>query len=300
MRAWLVAAGIVLAVAAAVGATSQPPIGPPLLTGSVHGHRVARGDTLRAIGARFGVDVQTIAFDNDMPASQQLAVGRVLHIDNRHLFFPEPGGATPSIVINVPQRMLFFDEDAGVAALPVAVGRRGWPTPIGAFTVLALEEDPTWDVPPSIQEEARRAGRSLPATVPPGPGNPLGRFWIGLSHPGIGVHGTNAPSSIYGAVTHGCIRLHGGDVAWLFRRVTPGMRGRTIYEPVLLASVDGEIYLEAHPDVYRRGGDTEADVRARAAAFGVEGDIDWERAADVLQKRHGIARVVSRTDRPPF
>jgi L,D-transpeptidase ErfK/SrfK len=55
-------------------------------------------------------------------------------------------------------------------------------------------------------------GRLLPLVVPPGPRNPLGRFWIGLSLAGIGVHGTPVPSSI--------------------RRVDVGTRGRIVYEPV--------------------------------------------------------------------
>ena len=52
--------------------------------------------------------------------------------------------------------------------------------------------------------------------MPPGPDNPLGKHWLGLSIHGYGIHGTIAPSSIYQFRTHGCIRLHPDDIAELF------------------------------------------------------------------------------------
>ncbi len=79
----------------------------------------------------------------------------------------------------------------------MAVGRADWQTPLGDFTIVIKEEDPTWDVPLSIQQEMRRAGKRVVKSVPPGPANPLGRFWLGLSLDSVGIHGTIAPLSIY-------------------------------------------------------------------------------------------------------
>ena len=58
--------------------------------------------------------------------------------------------------------------------------------------------------------------------IPPGPGNPLGTRWIGTSAPGIGIHGTHAPSTVGTAASHGCIRMYMSDVEWLFERVRVG------------------------------------------------------------------------------
>jgi L,D-transpeptidase ErfK/SrfK len=70
---------------------------------------------------------------------------------------------------------------------------------------------------------------------------------IGLSFPSYGIHGTNAPLSIYDFQSRGCIRMHPEDAGALFRQVKVGQRGEIIYEPVLLAQLqDGEILLEAH------------------------------------------------------
>jgi L,D-transpeptidase ErfK/SrfK len=273
------------------GARAEDP--EQVLVGGVVRHVVVKGESLRSLGARFGVDSATLAHQNDITARGTLRVGQILVIDNRHIV-PEAadGGA---LVVNIPQRMLFLTVMDRTFSAPVAVGSRGWQTPISDFTILVKETDPIWDVPASIAAEARAKGRSLPAKVPPGPQNPLGRHWLGLSVGGIGIHGTNAPSSIYAAVTHGCIRVHPDDVARLFDLVTVGTPGMTIYEPILMAEgEDGRVYLEIHPDVYRRLHMAPlAHARAIAEALGLADRIDWTLAENVIRLRHGIARDVT-------
>jgi len=276
--------------AACPGARAQSPAG--ALTGGVATHVVVRGDTLFALGARAGVDSATLAADNGLERGQPLSIGQRLTIDNRHLVVSRPDAADAQIVVNLPQRMLFIS-DGEIAGLPIAVGRRTWPTPTGDFRVAVRETNPTWDVPASIRAEARRLGRSLPRSVPPGPSNPLGQFWIGLAGASFGLHGTNAPTSIYGAVTHGCMRLHPDDIAWLFSRVKVGMTVRIVYEPFLLADVGGRVFLEVHPDVYRRAPVSIASVRTRAAELGLDHRIDWTLAARAVALQHGIARDVT-------
>lgn len=286
-----IACAALVAVGPVSYASAQPRA--DALTGGITTHVVQRGDTLQALAARTGIDVGTIAADNGLATAHVLVAGQPLIFDNRHIVPASREGA--AILVNLPQRMLFFfDQD--VAGLPVAVGRRTWPTPLGEFQVATRETDPTWDVPESIRAEARRLGRTLPASVPPGPANPLGRFWIGLTGGSVGIHGTNVPSSIYGAVTHGCMRLHPDDVAWLFPHVRVGITVRTVYEPVLLADIGGRVFLEVHPDVYRRGAVSLAAVREMAAGRGLAGRIDWGEAARVVGVRHGVARDVTFSD----
>jgi L,D-transpeptidase ErfK/SrfK len=265
----------------------------PTLTGQVHTVTVMRGDTLRSLGSRFGVDPATIARDNNRALDRLLQIGETLRIDNRHIVPAFPDGV--SLVVNVPQRMLFAVTDRGVAAYPTGVGRVSWPTPLGAFSIVSREANPTWDVPQSIRDEARRAGRSLPRRVPPGPANPLGAFWLGTSLDGVGIHGTNAPTSTYQHVTHGCIRLHPDDIAALFESVQVGAKGAVLYEPLLVAVAGGEVFLEAHRDVYKRGPrDEMAFVRLRTQELGVYDRVDWTIAARVLEQREGTARAISR------
>ena len=271
----------------------------PSIVGAVTVYTVRSGDTLRSIGGEHGTSVAALTLDNELVAGAALAVGQQLRVDNRHIVPPSLEAGT--LVINIPQRMLFYgvdDDGVGVEGYPVAVGRRGWRTPANEFAVVAKERHPTWDVPVSILEESLRKGRVQPPRVPPGPDNPLGEFWIGLSLPGIGIHGTNAPSSIFGASTHGCIRMHPGHIERLFPRVSIGTRGRTIYEPVLMATQGRDVYLEVHPDIYQRGAvgarDGARDVaRALAREAGLSERIDWRAADDVAALRDGIAREVT-------
>lgn len=291
---------VAAAVASALAAAPQQQAGVLSrgLTGGVTAYTTVKGDTLGGIGARFGIDAATLAADNALKANATLATGRVLRVDNRHLV---PASAGPGVlVINVPQRILFYEIDGTIAALPVAVGQADWRTPLRPFTVVRKETNPTWEVPASIREEARQTGRSLPAVVPPGPNNPLGRFWLGLSIPGVGIHGTNAPASIYRATTHGCIRVGPDDIAWLFPRVELGARGEIIYEPVLLGAIGGDVVLEVHRDVYGlAGGDVHERLRETARLAGLENSIDWQQAAAVLAARHGVARAVGVRKKPP-
>ncbi len=261
------------------------------IAGSAIEYTVTAGETLESIGARLGVDVGTIASTNDLPRSRRLTAGQVLHIDNRHIVPSVPG---ISIVINIPQRMLFvLDGGMPVQGFPVGLGRPTWPTPTGPFSILTKEIDPTWDVPVSIQREMERAGREPLMQVPPGPDNPLGDRWFGLSLPGVGIHGTNAPASIYHHQTHGCIRLHPDDVRILFDHVAVGATGEIVYEPVLLAVVDGRIYLESHRDVYRRFSNPLDRLRATAHQLELGRAIDWTVAASVIHENAGTARDVT-------
>ena len=97
----------------------------------------------------------------------------------------------------------------------VATGQASYPTPIGRFEIIVMHRNPWWFPPDS--DWARGA-----APVPPGPGNPLGTRWMGLSAPGVGIHGTPDPASIGYSASHGCIRMHIPSAEWLFTHVSVG------------------------------------------------------------------------------
>jgi L,D-transpeptidase ErfK/SrfK len=262
---------------------------PAHVMGGARAYTVVAGDTLRSISARYGLDVEVIRRDNNLARAGVLHKGSTLILDNSHIV-PVPTGSE-QILINVPQRLLFyFESGMPVRAFPVAVGQHDWQTPLAAFSVVMKEEAPTWDVPASIQEEMRRKGQRVVERVPPGPTNPLGNHWLGLSIPGIGIHGTPFTSTIYAATTHGCIRVHPDDVAFLFERVQPGATGRLTYQPILVAQVDGRILLEAHKDIYRRPHDDGRAALERLESAGAR--IDWTVANQVLAQRDGVARLV--------
>lgn len=256
-------------------------------------HTVKPGDSLVQVGARFGVGVQVLTRDNGLSTKARLVAGQTLSIDNRHVV---PPAIDEGILVNVPQRLLFlFHEGALVAWYPVAVGRSDWQTAIGRFSVEEKERRPTWHVPVSIQKEMRRLGETVRTQVPPGPANPLGDYFIRLSGSACGIHGTNAPASIYSFRTHGCIRLHPDDIADLFPRISVGTPVWVAYEPFLLARrQDGSVFLEVNPDIYRRARNPRAAIDALAEEEGVTGALDETRVAEAVASTEGLARRVDR------
>jgi hypothetical protein len=99
----------------------------------------------------------------------------------------------------------------------IAVGQAGYGTPGGFRRVLSKQVNPAWHAP-----NAPWAGNLAGQTIPPGdPRNPLKARWMGLGG-GIGIHGTAESWSIGTRASHGCIRMHVGDVISLYRRVPLG------------------------------------------------------------------------------
>ena len=103
-----------------------------------------------------------------------------------------------------------------VRTFPVATGQTIYPTPAGVWRIMDKQLDPWW-YPPTYDEWAKGL-----KPVPPGPSNPLGTRWMGLNAPGVGIHGTDAPTSIGYSASHGCVRMHVPDAEWLFERVHVG------------------------------------------------------------------------------
>jgi hypothetical protein len=97
----------------------------------------------------------------------------------------------------------------------VATGQAIYPTPTGAFTVVDKQRNPWWRPPDSPWAKGLKP-------IPPGPGNPLGTRWMGISAPGVGMHGTPDAASIGYSASHGCIRMQIPDAEWLFGHVRLG------------------------------------------------------------------------------
>ena len=113
------------------------------------------------------------------------------------------------IVVSLEDRKLALLEDGQVKKVyPVAVGKASTPTPVGTFTIERRLINPTYAHDGKV--------------IPPGPGNPVGTRWMGLSVRGYGIHGTNEPHSIGKAASHGCIRLAKADLEDLYPEVQVG------------------------------------------------------------------------------
>lgn len=131
---------------------------------------------------------------------------------------PATGSASsPIVVIKRESKKLFFYEgDELVRSFRVATGLNSNPTPLGRFDIVVKQKDPIW-FPPQTSDWARGL-----KPVPPGPNNPLGTRWMGLSEPLIGIHGTPDANSIGTQASRGCVRMNIDEAEWLYSQINVG------------------------------------------------------------------------------
>ena len=183
------------------------------------------------------------------------------------LHFKAQGETSPpayAIVINLPAFRLYLYRDGELwHDYPVAIGKPITPTPVGEYSLVCKVHDPVW------YPEGKKP-------VPPGPENPLGRWWLGLSVDGYGIHGCLDESSIGKAVSNGCLRLHNRDVAQLVECVGVGTPVRIVYELFALREEveTGRVWLWAGQDIYRYSGADAAERYLTETAT-----LPWEREA---------------------
>ena len=122
----------------------------------------------------------------------------------------------PVIVIRrTLNRLFLYDGMRYRRFFSVATGQTQYPTPLGRFRIVVKWKNPWWYPPNSPWAQGQKP-------IPPGPDNPLGTRWMGLSAPGVGIHGTPSDASIGYSVSHGCIRMHIPEAEWLFNHVEIG------------------------------------------------------------------------------
>lgn len=122
----------------------------------------------------------------------------------------------PVIVIRRgSNRLLLYSGMRFTRMFGVATGQSAYPTPLGRFEIVVKWRNPWWYPPDSPWAQGQEP-------VPPGPNNPLGTRWMGISAPGVGIHGTPSDASIGYSASHGCIRMHIPEAEWLFNHVHIG------------------------------------------------------------------------------
>ena len=108
----------------------------------------------------------------------------------------------------------FDKDDKPVAVFPATVGSDDKPTPVGSFKVDSIDANPNYRYNPNYKFKGVKARK--PFTIKPGPNNPVGATWIGLSvGQGYGIHGTAEPSKVGKSESHGCVRLTNWDAKFL-------------------------------------------------------------------------------------
>lgn len=268
------------------------------IVGSVSYYTVRKSDSLRLVAAKLGVSRQQLVKLNKLDPKAPLKVGQQLKYNNRKII---PIRMKSGIVINIPDRTLYYFRDGRLTtSLPVALGsavkndKFDWTTPVGRFKITAKQKDPVWYVPKSIQTEMGNAGKEVVTSVPPGPQNPLGKYAIKTSLPGILIHSTTKPGSIYSFASHGCIRVTPEHMESFFNEVSVNTPGQIIYRPVKVAITEnGRVFLEVHQDVYGKSIGLEEETRQLLERHRLLDRVDWTRVEQIIRQKSGTAEDIT-------
>jgi lipoprotein-anchoring transpeptidase ErfK/SrfK len=122
------------------------------------------------------------------------------------------------LLTRIGENKLYLYEDGKIThEWTVATGLPEYPTPTGLFEVTELRYMPTW-----VNPAPDGWGASMPASIPPGPSNPLGLRAINWSASGIRFHGTSATYSLGYNASHGCVRMSNDEVIQLYDMIDVG------------------------------------------------------------------------------
>ena len=129
---------------------------------------------------------------------------------------PAPGDKAPgkaaSIRIDKSAHVLYLLDKAErpVAAFPISMGGVSDSLPIGRMEIRNAAKNPVFTFNPSLLKGTQKTDTK--ADIPAGPNNPVGVYWLGLSKPHWGIHGTPEPARVGSAESNGCIHLTNWDV----------------------------------------------------------------------------------------
>ena len=107
-----------------------------------------------------------------------------------------------------------------IAFFPASVGSDEKPTPSGVLKVTSIDARPNYRYNPDYKFKGVKSKEAF--TIKPGPNNPAGSHWIGLSSESYGIHGTPYPSKVSKSESHGCVRLTNWDVDRLAKLLKKG------------------------------------------------------------------------------
>jgi len=271
------------------------------IVGVVQKTQAGKDDTLTDIARRFNVGYEEIVRANP-------GVDPWLPGENREIVIPSqfvlPNAPREGIVINAAAMRLFYypkvkkGEPQVVHTYPIGIGKVGWKTPEGVTKVVRRQKDPTWRPTASILAEHKKNGDPLPAVVPAGPDNPLGRHAFYLGWPTYMIHGTNKPAGVGLRSSHGCIRLYPEDIAQLFELAPIGTQVRVVNQPFLFGWHDSALHIQAFDileDDPRDWKKAQAKLLNKALAERIQKElkareekIDWDAVAKLSREPRGI------------
>ncbi len=251
------------------------------LIGRFQMHTVEQGETLLDIARKYDLGISELSAFYPEKDPWLLEAGTQMQIPALWIL---PPSKRQGIVINVPEMRLyrFHPKKGTVSTYPVTVGEEETPTPLGTFRVVDREIDPDWNIPSKLQHKYNKK------IMQAGDDNPIGKYWLGLSQRGYGIHGTDNAWSVGRILSNGCIRLYPEDIEKLFPDVPKGTIVEIVYEPVKFGFRERVIFVEIHDDPYGLIEDFEQHTRSLAKKMAVENSVDWEKIYMAMDVKNGV------------
>jgi lipoprotein-anchoring transpeptidase ErfK/SrfK len=162
-----------------------------------------------AIAERFHMSPQLL---RELNKGKVIGAGATLRV-------PDVRSTTPrkaaSLRILKKERVLVALDAQGVALgfFPISLGSPRDELPAGPLKIVSVAANPTFDYDPALLHDKDPSHTKV--TMAPGPNNPVGVVWLGLSRKHYGIHGTPSPTSVGHRETHGCIHLTNWDASRL-------------------------------------------------------------------------------------
>lgn len=166
----------------------------------IYGGRSAYRSISEAVAEKFHMSQALLkSLNPDTP----LKVGNTITVYNPY----QPNEVSVAKVkIKRKENILYaYDKDDKlVASYPTTINQAR--TPKGTYKVTSRVMDPSYN----------KDFRNKSGVIGPGPNNPVGRVWIGISKPSFGIHGSPEPERISRQTSAGCVRLTNWDALGLF------------------------------------------------------------------------------------
>ncbi len=262
-------------------------------------YRAVYEDTFVKIADRNGLGYVEMRAANPRVDPWIPGEGTKLILPKRHII---PNAPRDGIIINLPEmRLYFFPKNGDPVTYAIGVGREGLATPIGTTKIVRKKDGPTWRPTARMRKEKPE----LPASVGPGPKNPLGTHALYLGWPEYLIHGTNKAYGIGRRVSSGCIRMYPQDIVKMFDMVPTGTPVHVVDQPVKAGWVGNEFYVEIHstkedadlleenlPMENKRL--TEKDVAYIIEKSGSSAEsLDWDKIRQAADERTGYPVMIA-------
>jgi L,D-transpeptidase ErfK/SrfK len=288
---WLLFLGLSLASCSVFAISYQLPSNQDDLVGQVQYISTTGGDNAVSITRKYDLGYNALESANpELNMNRSFPQGLSLLVPTQFLL---PSETREGIVVNLPEMRMYYFTQGKVYTYPIGIGKVGKTIPIINTLISKKKVNPNWIPPEDIREwNIAYNHLVLPAVMPAGPDNPLGKYAIYLRLPTYLIHSTIFPESIGKRASFGCIRMYVSDIEKFFPSVKRGVPVFIINDPVKIGWAQNHLYLESHEPLEEHTTEFDATlpgvIHLVSAVANKNTLVDWQEVAYINAEHDGI------------